>query len=116
MLKTTSNYAVLLLALLFGAQITAISFVGRSGFEDISGQVYGPDEPLMNSYLLELIATPAAGILMLMIMLALIAKEFIMRTMQRRLLFNAASLFFLLALSAATTYALYAPALYASAD
>lgn len=111
MLKTIWNYVVLLLALLFGVQITAMSFVGLSGFEDISGQMYGPDKPLMNSYLLEVISTPMAGIFVLAIMLALIAKEFIVRPMQRRLMLNVAFLLLLVALSAATTYALYSPAL-----
>lgn len=103
------SYLCLVLALLFGGQITILGFSGHAAFGDISRELYGPGAPFMGSRFLEAVASPVVGSVTLLAALSLIAKEFAVKERSWKLFFNALALAIFLSVSATSIYLLYLP-------
>lgn len=88
-MKKVLNYLLLVLTLLSGISVIVPLIGHYGGVAELSRAVYGTDEPLMGSWFFHYYLQPATGYLCAALLLAVLAKEFVVETLNGRLAINA---------------------------
>ena len=101
------------MALLIVSTITAIGVIAinssRDYFVQISNQIFSPEKPLMDSYVLDLLLRKGTSIIILIFTGWIILKEKKIESVRRRLGFNIVALAGLAVYAVLIIYFIYAP-------
>ena len=84
------NIIFIILQASFFIGISAQLFFAENSFSELSQNLYGSDVPLMNSYLIELVANKIFSVVFFMISAIALYKNVIISNLKQRLLLNLA--------------------------
>lgn len=82
------NYLFLVMTCISGLSVIAPLIGHHESVEELSRVVYGTDRPLMGSWIFHYYLQPATGYACMTALLAVVAKEFVVDALNRRLVLN----------------------------
>lgn len=103
-----------LLLILINSSISiflCIQIQSRNAFEEISKSVYPNEGPLMKSYFIEIFFRKEFAVIIALLIVGMITKEFFIKSLQKKLVINLCLLFFFVFFSCSFAYLLYLPIL-----
>jgi hypothetical protein len=102
------NRFLVLLQLTCGFALASMA-LSRDVYREVSNQMFSHSSPILNSYFLDFFLNREAAIVLGLLFLANLAKEFIIVSFRARVLINLSVLFFLSLLFGLVTYLIYSP-------
>lgn len=109
-LKQISNFLLILLNLSISIFL-CIQIQSREAFEEISKAVYPNVAPLMKSYFLEIFLRKEFAVIIILLIVGMITKEFFIKSFQKKVFMNLSLFFLFLFFIFSFVYFLYLPIL-----